>query len=101
MVSHLSVAVNVTVTVPPVQSTGAVGLPLVSTGAQPPETDAVANQLLNAVVSAAWSANVHASTVVATGAVMSTGVGCVTVNVALSAMVSHLSVAVNVTVTVP
>ena len=47
LVSHLSVAVNVTVTLPPVHRSGAVGLLLASTGAQPPLTLAVANHVWN------------------------------------------------------
>ena len=45
--------------------------------------------------------SVQASTVAGVGAVITTGAGLVTVNVAVAVLVSHLSVAVNVTVTLP
>ena len=79
LVSHLSVAVNVTVTLPPAQRSGAVGLLLVNTGAQPPPLLAVANHVAKAAFSAAWSAKSQAYTVAGAGAVITTGAGGVTV----------------------
>src|SRR4026209_2904040 len=96
-----SVAVNVTVMAPPVQRVPAPVALLVSTGAQPPVTLAVANHAWKAASSAAWSAKSQALTVVATGVVITTGVAGVTVNVAVAVGDWQRSVAVNVTVMAP
>src|SRR6185503_4347779 len=97
-----SVAVNVTVMAPPVQRVPAPVALLVSTGAQPPVTLAVASHAWKAASSAAWFAKSQALTVVATGVVITTGGTAGTVKVALAVTLgSQGLVAVHVTVTAP
>src|SRR6478672_11591564 len=97
---HLSAAVKVTVTDPPVHITGAVAWLAVTVGVHPPAAVPACKKVWKAASMAACVL-VHASKVTGAGAVTVSGVGAVTVKVDVAATVWHLSAAVKVTVTDP